>query len=393
MEAVPGNMEHRQHTGNQIIKIYFMKRVVLLLTGVHFALAVFAQMDLPPSGGNPRAMVSEEVGITSITVKYSRPDVNKREGKIFGDGNRVPYGFKEQNNVTGKNDAPWRAGANEATIISFEHDVKVEGRDIKAGTYALFMAMGADKVTLIFSNQNEAWGSFSYKPEDDVLRVDVKPVNLDKSTEWLKYEFVQHGEKHCVVAMQWEFISVPFRIDVDVDNIVIAKLRKEMTGRRSFIPALELQAAQYCLNKNINLEEALAWSKNAISGPAGQKTYITLRNLATAYEKLNRISEADSTMNEALLIATANQYTSYGRILITQKRTDKALEIFKASEKRYGDIFGVNNGLMSGYSAKGDFKNAVTHAEKAKAQAPDAATAKQIEGFIAKLNEGKDINQ
>ncbi|MFN8250341.1 MAG: DUF2911 domain-containing protein [Ferruginibacter sp.] len=368
-----------------------MKKTALLLMAFAVSTISFSQMDLPPSGGNPRATVSEEVGITSITIKYSRPDVNKREGKLFG--SKVPYGFSEQNNVSGKNDAPWRAGANEATTISFEHDVKVEGKDLRAGTYALFMAMGADDVTLIFSNQNEAWGSFSYKPEDDALRVDVKPVKLDKSVEWLKYEFIQHGEKHCVIALQWEYVSVPFRVDVDVDNIVIAKLRKEMTSRKSFIPALELQAAQYCLNKNINLDEALAWSKNAITGPAGQRTYITLRNLATAYEKLSRIPEADSVMNEALLIATANQYTAYGRILIGQKRADKALEILKASQKRYGDVFGVNSGLVNGYSAKTDFKNAQKHAEKALAQAPDDASKKQLEAMILKLKEGKDINQ
>jgi Protein of unknown function (DUF2911) len=368
-----------------------MKKIKLLCSAVMLANFSLAQMDLPPGGGNPRATVSEEVGITSITIKYSRPDVNKREGQLFG--SKVPYGFKEQNFATGKNDAPWRAGANEATTISFEHDVKVEGKDIKAGTYALFMAMGADNVTIIFSAQTEAWGSFSYTPADDVLRVDVKPVVLDKSVEWLKYEFIAHKETGCTIAMQWEKVSVPFKITVDVDNIVIDRLRKEMTSRKSFIPALELQAAQYCLNKNINLEEALQWSKNAITGPAGQKTYITLRNLAVAYEKLNRIPEADSTMNEALLIATANQYTAYGRILIAQKRTDKALEIFKASQKRYGDVFGVNSGLVNGYSAKADFKNALKYAEKAMAQAPDDAVKKQMQGFITILKEGKDINQ
>lgn len=368
-----------------------MKRsIVFIITAFFSTISIYAQMDLPPSGGNPRAMVSEEVGITSITIKYSRPDVNKREGKLFG--SKVPYGFSEQNNVSGKNDAPWRAGANEATTINFEHDVKVEGKDIKAGTYALFMAMGAENVTLIFSNQNQAWGSFSYKPEDDVLRVDVKPVKQDKSVEWLKFEFIEHGEKHCKIAMQWEYVSVPFRVDVDVDNLVYQSLKKEMTGRRSFIPALELQAAQYLLNKNIYLEDALKWSINAISGPAGQKTFITLRNLAVAYEKLNRLSEADSVMAEALTIATANQYTAYGRQLITAKRADKALEVFKASEKRYGDVFGVNSGLMSGYSAKGDFKNAVKYAEKAKAQAPGDAAKKTLDEQIAKLKEGKDIN-
>ncbi len=349
-------------------------------------------MDIPPVGGNPRAMIAEEVGITSITIHYGRPDVNKREGKIFGDGNLVPYGFSTTNFLTSKNTSPWRAGANENTTITFEHDVKVEGRDIKAGTYGLHMALAADMVTLIFSNQNDAWGSFYYEEKNDALRVNVKPVALDKNVEWLKYEFIEHKEKYCVIAMQWEKLSVPFKIEMDVDNIVIARLRQQVTSQKGFNSNNMLQAAQYCLNKNINLEEALAWSIRAINGFQGQKSFITLRNLATAYEKLNRIPQADSTMDEALLIATANQYTAYGRQLIGQKRTDKAMEVLKASEKRYGDMFGVNNGLMSVYSAKGDFKNAIKYAEKALAQAPNENSKKQIEGFLVKLKEGKDIN-
>jgi len=222
-------------------------------------------MDIPPVGGNPRAMIAEEVGITSITIHYGRPDVNKREGKIFGDGNLVPYGFSTTNFLTSKNTSPWRAGANENTTITFEHDVKVEGRDIKAGTYGLHMALAADMVTLIFSNQNDAWGSFYYEEKNDALRVNVKPVALDKNVEWLKYEFIEHKEKYCVIAMQWEKLSVPFKIEVDVDNIVIARLRQQVTSQKGFNSNNMLQAAQYCLNKNINLEEALAWSIMAIN--------------------------------------------------------------------------------------------------------------------------------
>jgi len=370
-----------------------MKLTTLVIAALFIAGNSFAQLDLPPSGGNPRATISEEVGITSITIKYSRPDVNKREGKVYGDGNLVTYGFSTQSFITNKNTAPWRAGANENTIISFEHDVKIEGQPIKAGTYGLFMAMGADNVTLIFSSQTDAWGSFYYEEKYDVLRVNVKPVALDKSVEYLKYEFIEHKEKYCIIAMQWEKLSVPFKVEVDVDNIVLDRIRNELTSRKGFTPALILNATQYCFSKNINLEEALTWSIRAINGFQGQKTFITLRNLATAYEKLNRIPEADSTMAEALTIATANQYTAYGRQLITQKRADKAMEVFIASQKRYGDVAGVNNGLMSGYSAKGDFKKAIVYAEKAMAQATGDAAKKQIEGFIAKLKEGKDINQ
>ncbi len=369
-----------------------MKFTTLLIAAVFIISNAFAQLDLPPSAGNPRATISEEVGITSITIKYSRPDVNKREGKIFGDGNVVTYGFSTTNFNTNTNTSPWRAGANENTTITFEHDVKVEGQPIKAGTYGLFMAMGADNVTVIFSKQSEAWGSFYYDEKYDALRVNVKPVALDKSVEWLKYEFIEQHEKSCVIALQWEKVSVPFKVEVDVDNIVLARLREQLTSRLGFNPSLILTATQYCFNKNINLDEALEWSKKAINGNGGQKTYITLRNLATAYEKLNRTAEADSAMNEALLIATANQYTAYGRILITQKRVDKAMEVFTASQKRYGDIFGVNGGLMNGYSAKGDFKNAVKYAEKALVQAPNDAAKTTLQGQIAKLKEGKDIN-
>jgi len=369
-----------------------MKLTALFIALLFIASNTFAQLDLPPSGGNPRATISEEVGITSITIKYSRPDVKKREGKIWGDGNVVTYGFSTQSFITNKNTSPWRAGANENTLITFEHDVKIEGQPLKAGTYGLFMAMGADNITIIFSTQTEAWGSFYYDEKYDALRVNVKPVALDKSVEWLKYEFVEQHEKSCVIAMQWEKVSVPFKVEVDVDNIVLARLREQLNSRLGFNPSLIMTATQFCFNKNINLDEALEWSKRAINGNGGQKTYITLRNLATAYEKLNRLPEADSTMNEALLIATANQYTAYGRILITQKRNDKALEVFIAAQKRYGDIFGVNSGLMNGYSAKGDFKNAIKNAEKAMAQAPNDAAKKQLEAQIAKLKEGKDIN-
>ncbi|MEO6539677.1 MAG: DUF2911 domain-containing protein, partial [Ferruginibacter sp.] len=321
-------------------------------------------------------------------IKYSRPDVNKREGKIWGDGNTVPYGFKEQNLITNKNTNPWRAGANENTVITFEHDVKVEGRDLKAGSYGLFMALGADNVTLIFSSQFEAWGSFYYDEKYDALRVNVKPVALDKSVEWLKYEFIEHKEKYCVIALQWEKLSVPFKVEVDVENIVTARLREQVTGQRGFNAFNMLAASQYLIGKNINLEEALTWSQRA----ANTKIFSTLNNLGTNYTKLNRLTQADSTMNEALVFAGPNQYMGYGRSLLQQKRPDRALEIFNANQKKNGDVYTVNAGFMSYYSAKGDFKKALEYADKALTQAPNEGTKTAVNGFIVKLKEGKDIN-
>ena len=370
-----------------------MKYTFLASATILLSIASYAQMDVPPVAGNPRATISEEVGITSITLKYSRPDVNKREGKIFGDGNVVTYGFSTTSFLTNKPTAPWRAGANENTTITFEHDVKVEGKDIKAGTYGLHMAMGADNVTVIFSNQSEAWGSFYYDEKYDALRVNVKPVALDKSVEWLKYEFVEHKEKSCIIAMQWEKLSVPFRVDVDVDNIVLARLREQTTSQKNFSSTNMIQASSFCFNKNINLEEALGWATRAVTGFNGQKSYVSLRNLATGYEKLNRLTQADSVMTEALTMASVNQYVGYGRALITQKRNDKSIEIIQSAKTKFGDVFAVNNALVFAYSAKGDFANAIKSAEKAMAQAPNDAAKKTLEAQIVKLKEGKDINQ
>jgi hypothetical protein len=367
-----------------------MKKNFLTPVLICLALSINAQMDLPPSGGNVRATVTEEVGITSITIKYSRPDVNKREGKIYGEASNMPvsYGFTTANLNTNKNTQPWRAGANENTIITFEHDVKVEGKDLKAGTYGLHMAVWPDKATLIFSNQSGSWGSFYYDEKFDALRVDIKPVKLDKSVEWLKYEFIEQREKYCVIALQWEYLSFPFRVDVDVDNIVIAKLRDEVTSQKGFNQLNLIAAANYCLNKNINLEEALAWTQRA----SGLKSFGTLNTLSTAYTKNNKLQQADSAMNEALVFANPNQYMGSGRAMITAKRLDRALEIFNANQKKNGDVYTVNAGFMSYYSAKGDFTKALEYANKALAQAPDPQKA-TISGNIAKLKEGKDINQ
>lgn len=368
-----------------------MKQTILLMMITLTTIVSMAQMDLPPVGFNPRATISEEVGITSITVKYSRPGVKGREGKIWG--NVVANGFGTFSFITNRPTSPWRAGANEATVISFEHDVKVEGKDLKAGSYALFMAMGTDSVLLIFSRLTEAWGSFYYREEDDVLRVKVKPVTLDKSVEWLKYEFIEHKEKSCVIAMQWEKLSVPFKVEVDVDNIVLARMRAEFTGVKSFISANRLQASMYCFDKNINMEEALGWAQSAITGrPFGQSGFDAYKNLANGYEKTNRPTQADSVMNEGLMIANINQYISYGRSLIALKRIDRALEIMLAAKTKFGDVYAINNGLSYAYSAKADYKKALEYANKALVQAPAPYLKTSINVNIEKLKAGKDIN-
>ena len=322
-----------------------MKKILTVLFTAALFIPALAQRPLTvlPSGGNKKASVTERVGLTDVTIRYDRPGVKGREGKIWGAV--VPYGFNAFNMMAGKLTSPWRAGANEATTISFEHDVKVEGKDLKAGTYALFMGMGKDTVTIIFSKEVEAWGTFFYKPENDVLRIYVKPATLENSVERLKYEFIEQQEKSCVVTMQWEKLMVPFKVEADVENIVLNRIREQLIGPKGFVSGNLVQIARYYFSKNTNLEEALSWAQRAVTGlPFGQSNYETVRTLAIGYEKLNRFPQADSVMNTALLYASIGQYTGYSRNMITMKRSERAVEVMLGAQKRYGDVYAVNNG-------------------------------------------------
>src|ERR1700722_9577185 len=159
-------------------------RNIVLLILLSISLAVQGQVKTPrPS---KMATVSEQIGITDVSISYSRPAVNGREGKIWGD--LVPYGFVDYHYGTSKA-APWRAGANENTTIDFSTDVAIEGKPLAAGKYGFFIAMGQEKATLVFSKDNNAWGSFYYNPANDILRVDVPVTRTAESVERLKYEF------------------------------------------------------------------------------------------------------------------------------------------------------------------------------------------------------------
>src|SRR5215813_11218050 len=158
--------------------------VVALQFGVDGVAA--GQLTALPRGGNKRASVSEQIGITDVIIHYSRPGVKKREGHIWGE--LIPVGFS-QLGYGAKNPAPWRAGANENTTIEFTTDVKVEGHTLPAGNYGFFVAYDPNECTLIFSRNSSSWGNFFYDSTEDALRVKVKTIRSEKSVEWLKYEF------------------------------------------------------------------------------------------------------------------------------------------------------------------------------------------------------------
>lgn len=360
--------------------------IALFFSSFSFSQILFTIAD----GGNKKASVSERIGITDVTIHYDRPAVKGREGKIWGE--LVPNGFTDQGFGTSKA-APWRAGANENTTISFSSEVMVEGKALPAGTYGLFMAMGNGDATVIFSNNSTSWGSFFYDPKEDALQVKVKTVVLSESVERLKFEFMDEKENSATVALMWEKLKIPFKIEVDYVKTQLQSYRNELKNEKGFRWEAWLEAVNFCIQRNTNLEEALQWSDYSISAPfIGQKNFRTLSTKANLLNKMGRGAEADALLKEAMPLATMQELHNYARQLLREKKPAQALEAFKLNAQKNPNVFTTNMGLMRGYSTNGDFKNALKYAKAAQPQASDKANKDAVDGFIKMLEEGKDIN-
>ena len=360
---------------------------------------VFAQtLTLPPSGGNQKAEVSQWIGPVKITINYSSPKVHApdgtdRKGHIWGE--LVPYGLNNLGFGT-STAAPWRAGANENTTITFSHDVIAGGKSIKAGTYGLHLIVEKDQPwTYIFSNNSTSWGSFFYDAKEDAARVQSIPEDCEY-TEYLTYEFEERQPDAAVAVMRWENKKAPLKIEIaNINEIYLTAFRNELRNAQGFNYQNFASAANFCASNKINLEEALTWADAAISAPFfGQENFSTLQTKASVLTAMNKTSEADAVMMKAINHPTASvsQIHVYGRTLIGEGKNDKALEVFKLNAKLHPeDKFTPNVGLARGYAAVGDKKNSAKYWEAAIKNIPE--NQKQFlsvyEGELKKMKETK----
>jgi hypothetical protein len=356
-----------------------------------FTLAAASQnLTTPPNGGNKKAMVGEQVGLTKIVINYDRPGVKGRDGKIWGQ--LIHAGYTDQGFGNTKQ-APWRAGANENTTIEFSTDVKIEGQMLPAGKYGFFIAYDPNESTLIFSKNSTSWGSYFYDPQEDALRVKVKPVAIDKPVEWLKYEFTDQAANAATISLQWEKLSIPFKVEVDLIATQLAIIREELRTDKGFVWQTWDQAAQWALQNNTNLEEALVWADTATSRIfGGSFVFQPQSTKALILEKLGRTAEAETIMKNALPFANMFELHQYGRKLLGQKKNKEALEVFKTNHSKNPGQFTTVMGLVRGYSANGDYKNALKYAELALPLAPDSNNKNNVQTMIGKLKEGKTID-
>ncbi|MEM9000327.1 MAG: DUF2911 domain-containing protein [Bacteroidota bacterium] len=367
-------------------KCYLTIKVMLLSVAFSFTLSLTAQLDLPR--GSQMAKVSQTIGITDVTLVYSRPSVDNRE--IWGQ--LVPYGMNNLGFGTAK-ESPWRAGANENTIFKTTHDIKVEGQDLPAGKYGLHMVVNADGTAqVIFSKNHGAWGSYFYDPDEDALVVDVT-TNAIPHVEQLKFEFNEVDATSAVASLNWEKKQIPFKIEVGVTDIVLADIRSKMQDQPGFNRQTWEQAANYALNNDGDLDEALTWIDAAIAGQFfSQKTFNNLSIKAQILAKQGKTDEATTLMQEAMPLGTVFQVHGYGRQLITLGQHEKALEVFKWNAKAHKGTWPVHYGLARGYSAIGDNKTTLKHLKLALENAPAQANKDRVAANIAKAEQGESIN-
>jgi hypothetical protein len=356
-----------------------MKKILSLIFSVAVSATVFSQeLTLPPNGDNQKASVTQWIGPASVTITYHSPDVHgpngaDRKGHIWGE--LVPYGFNDLGFGSSKS-SPWRAGANENTTITFSNNVKVEGKDLKAGTYGLFLVAEKDKPwTWIFSNNTTSWGSYFYNAKEDALRVDVTPQDATY-TEWLTYGFDDRQPKSAVAYLQWENKRIPFKVEIpDVNDLYISKMRDELRGYPGFNYQNWMTAAQFCVQNKVNLNEALTWADNAVSLPfIGEENFSTLQTKASVFDALGRVGEAEGAMAKAVNhpTATTQSIHQYGKTLLAEGKNQKALDVFLLNKKLHPeDKFTIYVGLARGYTAVGDKKNAIKNWEIAIKNIPE----------------------
>ena len=269
-----------------------MRRTILILVSLLVAVAAYPQqLRLPrPS---PNATMTQTVGLTDITIKFSRPGVKGRQ--IWGA--LVPY------------DQVWRTGANEATTIAFSDDVWINGQKLPKGTYAFFTVPGRDQWTLVFNSQGEQWGAFNYDQSKDVLRVTVKPER-DQFREWMQFTIPEMTTDTAKVVLRWENVAVPFTVDTKSTERALAAAKQAIASIDNTRWQIPMRAADFAF-QNGKMDEARTWLDQAL---AAQQNMQTLWLKARMLNKDGKKAEAKQTADMALAKAGPNDQDFAGEI-------------------------------------------------------------------------------
>ncbi len=316
-----------------------MKRYLFLFTLVMIsAIAVSAQVVRPPTPrGSQKAVASQTLGTTDISITYSRPAIVGR--KVFGDWPTAVAGEATlDNGNTRPANAPlvpwghvWRAGANEATLFSVTDDVTINGQLLAAGKYSLHAIPGKNVWTIIFNKDEGQWGSFSYDAKKDVLRIQVKPEWKREKVQLLTYTIdadapakVGDVTSRATVTLSWEKARVPFTVEVkDVVGSTITRLKAYVAAAKADDPGPRINAANYARD-NKQAEQAKAWYEEALklndAMIATKETFQNLQRKATILLGLGRAADALVAAERAVVVGKADTTITKAQIEALEKR-------------------------------------------------------------------------
>ncbi len=260
-----------------------MRKVIITFLALLIATTALAQVRTPRV--SPGASLTQTVGLTDITLKYSRPGVKGRQ--IWGA--LVPY------------DKVWRTGANEATTIAFSDDVLINGQKLAKGTYSLHTIPGQSEWTVIFNGVADQWGSYSYDESKDVLRVKTKPETAEHR-EWMGFEINDVTTDTAKVVLRWEKLAVPFTVDTESTKKTMASFENAMKPdwRTPYL------AAQFAFeNKGVATDQQISdWLDKSL---AINQSIGNLWLKARFLERLGKKQEAIKAAEQAIASATPQQ--------------------------------------------------------------------------------------
>ena len=261
-----------------------------------------------------KASVMQTIGVTDVTITYSRPGVKGRT--IWGDAPpEYEATAKGEATLDNQNTRPkgmaivpyghvWRTGANEATQFVVTDDVWINGQKLAAGSYSLHTIPGKEEWTIVFNGTANQWGSFDYDEKKDTLRVKAKPQWMADNQEWLAYSFDPLTDTSAQVNIRWEKISVPFTVEVkDVVALTLEKARATVAAAKPDNWQTPFQAARYALQNKDN-DDATRWFDQAIKVlDESIKTKETFQNLSAKAQVLlaaGRKAEALAVAEKAI---------------------------------------------------------------------------------------------
>jgi len=262
-----------------------------------FCLVIFmanAQVEMP--NASPTAKISQKVGLTDVSIEYSRPSAKGRQ--IFG--NLVPYGKL------------WRTGANMATKLTFGDDVKIGGKDLKAGTYALFTIPGEKEWTVILNKNANQGGTADYKEAEDAVRITVESYNfapIKVETFLINIEDIKTNS--AIIEIIWESTVVQIPLEVSVDDRVMASIQKTLAGSPK--AGDYFTAAVYYRENGKDLKQALTWITEAIklNEAAGTNAFWVYRQKSLIEADMKDYKAAVATAQLGLKKATEAKNDDY----------------------------------------------------------------------------------